>query len=86
MPSSSQSYSASSRTRDGGPLWLRLLVGSDLAGRPTFRSLTPATIASLAWWRIGITPTARLRAARFRESIRDDRGATFSVQSARQST
>jgi len=40
---------------------------------------------SLMWWRLGLTPTARFRLGRFRESMLDDRGPSFAVRVARQS-
>lgn len=68
-----------------GPLWLRLLVGSQVAGRRDVQKLPASSVLSLLWWRLGLTPTARFRANRFRESILDDRGPSFSVRVARQS-
>lgn len=68
---------------DGGPLWLRLVVGADLAGRPELRSLGVWARLSLGWWRIGLTPTARRRRQRFREAVVDGRGSRFAVEYAR---
>ena len=83
MADRTETNDASSPRR--GPLWLRLLVGPDVAGRRDVQKLPASSVLSLLWWRLGLTPTARFRANRFRESILDDRGPSFSVRVARQS-
>ncbi len=39
----------------------------------------------LAWWKVGLTPTARLRRARFHEAVRDGRGTENSFRIASRS-
>ncbi len=67
----------------GSPLWLRALIGDEAAARVAAGPVPLGVRLSLVWWRIGLTPTARLRHQRFREAVLDRRGLRFAVQAAR---
>jgi hypothetical protein len=66
------------------PVWLRVLVGSDLARHAMVDAVTGADAFRLVWWSVGLTPTARLRNRRFREALADGRSTLASVGRARQ--
>ena len=63
--------------------WVRSVVGDGLSSRTELRGLSLRGHASLMWWALGITPTARRRRALFRESIADTRGVRFAFNRAR---
>jgi len=59
--------------------WVRSIMGDRHANHPDLRALGGVAAARLAWWALGVTPTARVRAHRFRESIVDGRGLDTSL-------
>ena len=69
-----------------GSLWLRVLVGSDHAELASLDEVPAIDRARLAWWALGLTPTARLRKARFREALDDRRLTSAAVAYARQAS
>ena len=62
--------------------WVRAVVG-DPAAFADLRGLRALDSVRIAWWALGLTPTARLRSARFGESVRDRRGLSESLRIAR---
>lgn len=49
------------------------------------RDLSTVDAIRVTWWRLGITPTARVRRRRFAEGIQDGRGRQESLRIARSS-